>query len=287
MKRALIALASLFPIVASAEVSIGKAEHLGRLHYKITTETATYLYDPVAGGFSSIFDPTGQDWIAYGDPAQADYPAGAAYAFRGLPNMVHGGEDSGTGHPGFKKCRSAIVSDNRIQSFSTSGVWQWSWHFFDTHAELVIEKAAEDRAYWFLYEGPAGGKWDPDKTYWGSNQGGPKKEQHDFYNNDKRFDHFDWFYFGTDFSDYTFWMAQVESDNQIDLFSLLGNEPSGVNAPDGMVVAGFGRGPGTASLLKGPKRFLIGMRPGPIKQRPDHQNIVREIEALRKENASE
>lgn len=267
-----------------ATPTISESEHLGRSHYKIVTDTATYLYDPTAGGFSSIIDPNGADWVAYGDPAQANYPAGAAYAYRGLPNLVHGGEDSGAGHPGFSKCSSEVVANNQIRTASLSGKWQWSWTFFDEYAKLEIEKTDEERAYWFLYEGPAGGVWEPNKTCWGTNQSGPNTETHDFYNNQKRFDHFDWFYFSSKSSDYSFWMTQVESDDAIDLYSLLGNETSGVESEDGMVVAGFGRADGAKPLLTGKHTFLIGINPTAITSKSSNKRIAKKIEVLREQN---
>ena len=271
------------PMVANevAPVEITETVHLGRPHYRITTPTAIYLYDTAAGGFSSIIDPNGEDWVAWSDSPDGEYPASAASAFRGLPNLVHGGDDGGAGHPGFDRCESHVVSERRIQSVSRSGRWQWSWYFFDDHAELVIEKAAPDRAYWFLYEGPAGGKWAPDETYWGSRLGGPLREQHDFFHGDKRFDRFDWFYFGSDSSPYTLWMAQAENDELADLYALLGNDNSGVEAANGMVVAGFGRGPDTTPLLRGPRRFLIGLHGKAVDGPEIHRELARKVESYR------
>jgi hypothetical protein len=79
---------------------ISIVNHLGREHFRIKTATAIYFYDPLAGGFSSIFDKLGNDWVDYKDDDQPAYPAAAATKYRGVPNLVFGGDDDGAGHPG-------------------------------------------------------------------------------------------------------------------------------------------------------------------------------------------
>jgi len=265
----------------SASPKISQTTHLGRVHFKIETETATYLYDPVAGGFSSIFDPSGTDWIAYGDPAKARYPEGAGYAYRGLPNFVHKGEDSGVGHPGFKKCESVVVTENQIRTLSLSKKWQWSWFFYSDHAEVVLEKVDPDREYWFLYEGPVAGHWDPASVRWGSNLGGPSSESFDYFKGETLIKHFDWLSFSSEAAGYTFWIAQEASDDALDFYSLLGNEAKGLQSKDGMVVAGFGRIDGAKPLLTGRHRFFIGMHPVAVVSEPAHEALSSRIEAIR------
>jgi len=282
--RCLLFLAAILPAAAlpssQADVRISETTHLGRTHFRIETAFATFLYDTAGGGFSSILDPDGADWIAYRDEPWGEYPASAASAFRGLPNLVFGGEDSGAGHPGHARCRSTIVSDNRIHTTTLSGRWAWTWSFHENCAELIIEKSDPAHPYWFLYEGPAGGRWDPANTFWGSDQGGPDSAAPDFYAGDIRFGHFRWLYFGTKTSRHTLWIAQIEDDERLDLYALLGNEASGLHSPDGMIVAGFGRGPGNAPLLDRPLRFLIGLERQRIATPADHARLARRIEAV-------
>ena len=277
-RRLLVALGAAVLATASVSaVEISSTEHLGREHWQVKTEAATYLFDPIAGGFSSIFDQAGNDWVAYNDPASADYPAGAAFAYRGLPNLVHGGDDSGAGHPGFNRCESEVIGDHRIRSRSLSGKWEWIWTFADDHARLSVTRADPSRKYWFLYEGPVGGAYEPDDTVWGSNRAGPRRDHPDFYKNATLFESYRWLYFGSERSDQTFWIAQLKPDDLVDLYSQLGNTTAGVDSPDGMVVAGFGRGPNTEPLLSGPQEFLIGFWDQPIETPDDHAGITRSI----------
>jgi len=274
-------LALLTVLIASAlvisAVEITETEHLGRPHWKITTAAATYLFDPIAGGFSSIMDRAGKDWVAYDDPASADYPAGAAFAFRGVPNMVFQGEDGGAGHPGFDRCESEIISPNQIRSRTYSGKYEWTWTFAEDHARQSVTKVDPDRAYWFLYEGPVGGEWDPAATIWGSDLRGPSRDHPDYYQGETLFENYRWLYFASDHAEQTFWIAQVEPDDLLDLYGQLGNTTEGLAAPDGMVVTGFGRGPGTASLLRTPQGFLIGFWEGRVADEKDHEKIARDI----------
>lgn len=263
--------------LAISAVEITSTEHLGREHWKITTEAATYLFDPIAGGFSSIMDRAGNDWVAYDDPASADYPAGAAFGYRGVPNMVFQGDDNGAGHPGFDQCDSEIISPNQIRSRTYSGKYEWIWTFEEDHARQSVTKVDPDRAYWFLYEGPVGGTYDPDSTIWGSDLAGPSREHPDFYKGGTRFENYHWLYFASDHADQTFWIAQVEPDEQLDLYGQLGNTTDGLHSPDGMVVTGFGRGKNTDPLLRTPQEFLIGFWDGRVTRTDEHEAISQHI----------
>ncbi len=263
--------------LATSAVEITQTEHLGREHWKIKTEAATYLFDPIAGGFSSIMDRAGNDWVAYDDPASANYPAGAAFAFRGVPNMVYQGDDNGAGHPGFDQCESEIISPNQIRSRTYSGRYEWIWTFADDHARQSVTRVDPDRAYWFLYEGPVGGTYDPAATIWGSNLAGPSRDHPDFYKGGTLFENYHWLYFASDHSEQTFWIAQVEPDELLDLYGQLGNTTDGLNSPDGMVVTGFGRGKNTDPLLRIPQEFLIGFWNGRVTTAADHNEISEDI----------
>ncbi len=259
-RRILLIFALLGVSSPTIAVEISTGAHLGREHFIITTEAATYKLDPVAGGFSSILDRNGNDWVAYSDPSSADYPAGAAFAYRGLPNLVHSGEDSGAGHPGFECCESWIESENRIVTRTKNLKWRWSWEFFDSHVQLNIDRIDGTRKYWFLYEGPIGGTYEPDKSFWGSDQGGSVETHPDFYKGGTRFDSLRWLYFGHQDNNQILWIAQIEPDEEPDLYSQLGNTTEGIHSSDGMTVAGFGHGPGTEPMLDRPLRFLIGLQ---------------------------
>ncbi len=255
-------------------------EHLGRTHFKVRTKSATYFYDPMAGGFSSIMDKDGNDWVAYKDDPAPAYPAAAATSYRGLPNLVYQGQDDGAGHPGFDKCESRVVGRNKIQTVSRSGEWAWTWTFFSDAARLDMVKVAEQRPYWFLYEGPVGGSYLPASTFWATETSAPSYKIHDHYAGDVYRAQHRLFYFGEREHPVAFFMAQLTPDQELDHFSLLGNAQDGAEkSSDGMVVAGFGRNEGAKPLLTGKHSFLIGFvrHDPPVVQQPRTANRIRKV----------
>ena len=235
--------------------------HLGREHIEITTKAATYLYDPIAGGFSSIIDPAGNDWVAYKDKPWGEYPASAASSYRGLPNLVFGGDDDGAGHPGHDKTTSKVVG-KAIETVTTSGEWAWTWTFDKRGAKLEVTKAPAGRAYWFLYEGPAGGNYEPKTTFWATDLTEPSYDIPDHYLGGIHRAYYQTMYFGTRGGKYIIAMHQLAPDTHRDHISYLGNEEIGAeNSPDGMVVAGFGRDEGATPLLTGAQAFYVAILP--------------------------
>ena len=201
-----------------------------------------------------------------------EYPASAAGSFRGLPNMVFQEGDDGAGHPGHDKCDSWI-EDRWIVTESTSGKWKWSWEFFDDHAVLHVLSADPERAYWFLYEGTPGGRYDPENTYFGTSREGPLPLTFDYYKGDVYRDRFQWMYTGHRKGNNTFYMIQCNEDDHPDMVSMLGNTENGLDSPDGMTVFGFGRGEGVTRYLEGRERFIIGFFPGVIEDGDGHREL--------------
>lgn len=250
------------PDIPNPVRKITVVEHLGRQHFRIKTSTAVYLYDPAAGGFSSILDKQGNDWVDYQDNDNPEYPAAAASTYRGLPNLVFGGDDDGAGHPGFTQCESRVVGRNKIHTVSLSGEWAWTWTFFKDAARLDIIIAPADRNYWFLYEGPIGGSYNPRSSFWATDLQEPQTMIPDHYQEESSRGQHRYFYFGEKNNPYVFFMAQAKPDTHTDHFSYLGNEEIGAaDSPDGMAVAGFGRAAGATPLLSGTNTFLIGFLP--------------------------
>jgi len=220
----------------------------------------------------------GSDWVSFKMELWDEYPASAAGAFRGLPNMVFQGTDGGAGHPGHDKCKSWI-EDKTIVTESLSGKWKWSWEFFDDHAVLEVLSVDTNRVYWVLYEGTPGGTFEPENTYFGTNDIGPEKLAYDYYEGSIYKDHFRWIYTGTRNVNNTFYIVQVTADDTPNMASLLGNTEERFNSPDGMTVFGFGRGEGVNRYLKGRNRFVIGMYPQTIENSSDHQELSEFIKA--------
>jgi len=191
--------------------------------------------------------------------------------------LVFEGADSGAGHPGHDKCKSWIENSKTVTE-SLSGKWKWSWEFNKDHAVLNVLRADTSRAYWFLYEGTPGGKFDPENTYFGTNDFGPEKLTYDYYNGSIYKDSFQWIYTGTRNTNNTFYIVQVTADDAPDMASLLGNTEQRFNSPDGMTVFGLGRGDGVNRYLKGRNKFVIGMYPKTIENSSDHQGLKEFIE---------
>lgn len=289
--RRLFTLPHLLPIIAAFAVAfssgslravdISETSYEGRPHFKIVTESATWFYDKAGGGFSRLIDRDGRDWIAFKKQPLREFPASAAAGYRGMPNCVFRSADAGAGHPGFDRCESAQVDAHSLRTISQSGRWQWTWHFYETHARMVVERVDSNHAYWFLYEGPIAGKWSPSTHYFGSNRGGPRREQPDDKNVKAIHEHWDWMYCGDDGSPRVLFAHQSASDDLTETYYYLGSTPQGLESPDGMVVFGFGRGPGAQPLLKESGReFIVGFLEKRIKTAADHQALAEDIESL-------
>ncbi len=126
----------------------------GQAGYRIITQNATYFYQKEAGGFSSLLDIDGNDWINF-------HPWGGSDGiYRGIPNIVH---PDNIFHPGHKNCSSSILHTGplkvTIRTVSNNGLWECIWEVYPYHARMTLLKKA-DKNYWFLYEGTPGGKLD-------------------------------------------------------------------------------------------------------------------------------
>lgn len=280
----LLLIASFLP--GAQAVTLSEDIHEGRPHFKIVTESASWFYDKAGGGFSRLIDRDGRDWIAFKKHPLQEYPASAAAGYRGIPNCVFRSADAGAGHPGFDQCESVQVDDHTVRTTSKSGRWQWSWHFYETHARMIMERVDPAHAYWFLYEGPIAGKWSPPTHYFGSNRGGPRREQPDGKDPAAIHEQWEWAYCGDDGSPRVLFLHQSPPDELTETYYYLGAAPEGLEAPDGMVVFGFGRGPNAQPLMKEPgMEFIIGFLEKKVRTAADHETLRKDIDALLQESA--
>ena len=224
------------------DVSIVEDRYEDRDHYVIETPNATFWLDRQSGGLSRLIDRDGQDWIAFHREPWDQYPPSAASAFRGIPNLVFGREESGFGHPGWDRATSQKVSDRSIVCTSRSGRWQLRWDFSADGARLTVEKTDDDAAYWFLYEGPIAGRWAPRQQYFATDVDSPIDQPHDYFKGDRLYGRWRWAYFGDRSTARVLYLVHEQDDTALDTFSHLGNTKDGLDSPDGMVVFGFGRG---------------------------------------------
>lgn len=227
-----------------------------------------------------MIDSDGNDWIAYKPEPWGEYPPSAASSYRGIPNLVFRGQFDGAGHPGHSGVISEIVGANQVLCHTPKGPWAWTWTFNLHHVQLDVHDVSDTSAYWFLYEGPAGGKYQPKKTYYATNESLPSYPQLDHFNGGEEVAPRDWYYFGNDNVERTLFMVQVSTDSLVDHYSLLGNDTIGINSPDGMVVAGFGRSPGASPQLLKPNRFVVGFSEGEGISAASYMKKKREIERL-------
>ena len=132
--------------------------------FEIRTPSARYLYHKVGGGFSSLVDRDGNDWLGY---RPGGGPAGA---YRGLPNMAYRpkGDRNNHFHPGHAGRRAStarLIQAGPIKATIESSVdeyrWRVRWDIYPQFARMtVLNVDRDDPRYWFLYEGTPGGRFD-------------------------------------------------------------------------------------------------------------------------------
>jgi hypothetical protein len=261
-------------------VTIREGQYESRDHFVIETRHATYWLDRNAGGLSRLIDREGRDWIAFKREPWDTYPESAASAFRGIPNLVFGRSESGFGHPGWDVAKSQRVDRDTIVCTSEQGKWQLRWDFSADEARLTVEKTEADTPYWFLYEGPIAGRWEPHQQYFATDTRRPITQPHDYVAGDKLFDHWRWAYFGDNAAARVLYLVHEQGDEALDTFSHLGNSKDGLASSDGMVVFGFGRGKnGIEPLLRGKNSFRIGFLEQPGRELSDYEAIARQLSA--------
>ena len=144
--------------LARAQMNVSEVSHHGQNAWKIETPAATYVFQKAAGGFSSLLDPDGNDWISF-KPG-----GGPAGEYRGIPNLVH---PEGFFHPGSANCTSRIETNATgcvaIHSECDNGQWACRWDISPVSATLTVLTVPKN--YWFLYEGTPGGQLDEDSDW--------------------------------------------------------------------------------------------------------------------------
>ncbi|MCO8122075.1 hypothetical protein NHH03_10025 [Stieleria sp. TO1_6] len=260
-------------------VSIQQDLYQQRDHFVVNTPAATYWLDQRSGGLSRLIDLDGNDWIAFKKKPWDQYPASAAAAFRGMPNLLFGGDESGFGHPGWDRGQSRQIDERTILSTSDSGQWRLRWTFSDQHVDLTVETDVAQRKFWFLYEGPVAGRWAPDQQYFATDSLSPVTQPRDYMAGERIEGHFRWVYLGDSSVARVLAIAHRTADQQRDTFSHLGASDQGLDADDGMVVLGFGRGPkGIDPLLTGAQSFRIGLIESAGSSMTEYESIGKQLE---------
>ena len=223
----------------------------GESSFKIEIPRATLYFHKAGGGFSSMDDIDGDDWLNYKKNG-----AGAAGVFRGLPNMIH---PEGRFHPGASGTSSVIEQQGplKLSMRATTNIngsaWEALWEIYPDYIKMTVIKAGKD--YWYLYEGTPGGFLESND--FATLSTGQKLNHNQEWNGD--LPNNEWAYFSDPNSGSTgrsFFVAKHEDDVQPDSYRMLGNA-------DPMTVWGFGRKTSTEShfLLATalPAHFTFGL----------------------------
>jgi hypothetical protein len=239
---------SFMPADIDAQIQLtGDMMDEGQASYRITTVNVTYYYQKEAGGFSSLLDSEGNDWISF-------HPWGGSDGiYRGIPNMVH---PDNIFHPGHKNCSSSILHSGplkvTIHTISNNGLWECIWEIYPYYARMTLVSKA-DKNYWFLYEGTPGGQLDLTTDYSVRSNGIRLPVQESWRQQD--IPEPEWVYFEDSLLDRFIYLVHEEDDSLSDDFWQMQSN---------MTVLGFGRTQNVSDkqLSDVPAHFTIGLADG-------------------------
>jgi len=253
----------------------------GQECFQITTPYATFFLQKENGGFSSILDRNGTDWLNFRNSEGPHGPQLAESAYRGVPNLQNRCAFQGAGHPGFQSGYSKQLNDSTIYTVTTHGEVAFTWTFTATAAYLTMVRPGVTCPYWFLYEGTPGGKYDPYNQFWGT-EDGFSISRPDLLQKTGVQGNWDWIYFGDRCTNSVLALAQLYPDDKADLMSYMGNTANGVHSPDGMVVFGFGRQDSYPQLTENNVFLLTFLE---LEEKPEecHAALGERINAMRTE----
>jgi len=164
---------------AIASVTVHDDTDQGRPCFRVETASATYYFQKESGGFSSIVDKNGNDWISF----KPDQNSGSAGEYRGLPNL---GECCHPGYPDYRGEGVSMTSEAQqaagsvtVTSRSSDNAYRTRWEFYDDRAELTVLGMGAN--WWFLYEGTPAGSLDRDRDryVWSDGRGFSVTQSHE------------------------------------------------------------------------------------------------------------
>ncbi len=227
------------PQVVAPRITVDEGiEDEGLTTIRVENDGGQFLYDVDGGGFSSIVDVDGNEWIGWSNSS------GSAGEYRGVPNLVY---PEGFMHPGLGGVTSTIVNSGplevTIRSVSSDGAWVTEWEIGPSSAELTVVEAP--KSYWFLYEGTPGGTLEPATDVVGRSDGtvSPASEA---WTGDLVGD--EWVYFGDPSVGRSLVVANRNPDAAVDSYYPMNGE---------MTVFGFGRSGVGSYLDAAPAEFSI------------------------------
>ena len=246
------------PVPVPSQVTLtNNVVYEGQESYRIITEQATYIYHKLGGGFASIVDNDGLEWIGY---KEKDKEGGE----RGFPNL---GE---FGRPGSDLGRSKILSMGPVhiafQSETLDRKTVFRWDVFPRFARLTVLRSA--KPYSVEFDGLPAGNLEF-RTSFAVNSDGRKIYPRQDWNKSLPDPH--WVYLGNDRTVRSFFMVNRDLIDKADDFSVA----------DGKYVSfAFGRkGRNGERLIQGaPGSFVFG-----IIDDVDYLRVNREIAGAFKE----
>ncbi len=124
---------------------------------RINTQVADFYYQKAEGGFSSIVDKNGNDWVSWNSNASP----GSAGEYRGIPNLGPAGFHPGRDHD----VATTIVSQGPIKTVIEStdpNGNKTRWEFYPNFARLTV--LSMNQNWYMLYEGTPGGSVNGNDT---------------------------------------------------------------------------------------------------------------------------
>lgn len=201
----------------------------------------TLDYHKLGGGFSSVVDSGGNDWVSWNSAT------GSAGDNRGIPNLVHP-NDGGFFHPGRDNGSSTLVNSGplkaTIRSVSNPAGWTALWEIYPTYARMTVIEAAAN--YWFQYEGTPGGVLEATDQIVRS--GGLQNGGFASWNGDIGGD--EWVYVADPALGRSLYVVHEEQDTLVDTYRTQNDE---------MTILAFGRNDRNGRFLSAtPQHFLFG-----------------------------
>ncbi len=240
------------PITASALITttVVGIQDEGQDSYKFELASGTYYYQHQSGGFSSINDMDGNDWVSHSTLQ------GTAGEFRGIPNLIY---PEGGFHPGHGGSTSQVLHNGplKVTYVTTDGSWQALWEIYPEYVRMTLLQSAHN--YWFLYEGTPGGELTTSDYYVLSDGPTQYNAYSDIVNStDPDIAGEEWIYFvdpNVGAAGRALFFAHHEDDTFVDSYRRLGSTASN----NAMTVFGFGRQHVSTLMSQVPQHFTFGL----------------------------
>lgn len=232
------------PVPGNYVTALDNLLYKGSDTIEVATQNGSYYFHKNGGGFASLIDSAGNDWISF----IHDSDSAASGWYRGIPNAIYP-ED--TMHPGREGCTSTLLHNGPVRASIETNCSSWSalWCIYPYYAQMTMTGAAHD--YWFQYEGTPGGNTD-ETDFIVSSEGTMTSASNEFTTD---IPGQEWAYIGDSELDRVLFLSHSEDDSYPERFYRM--EGGG---GDGMVIFAFGRDGGTTGYLADvPQTFTLGL----------------------------